>query len=357
MSRAKAWIGFALLAVAALAVALIVRAARPAALAEDEEIVTDVAVHVAAIGRETLHRWVTAYGTVEPEPTSAGRPPARAIVGSPLGGVLAQIDCVEGGRVRAGATLFRLDSRAAEVARARASQQLEFAEITLARQYELLKTGGTSERAVQEAEQRRDAAQSELSAAETQLDLLRITAPLSGTVVRIDARLGQSVDSTSALAEIVDLDRLVVRAGVPSHEASAIRAGQRVELGSGGSIQGAVMFLGRDIDARSDTVPVRVSAPAGAGLQPGALLQVRILADERADCLTVPESSLVTRAGEGSWIVLVEGDHATRQPVTPGLRENGRVEVEGDGLREGLSVVGDEAYSLPAESRIRIVER
>lgn len=38
----------------------------------EEEVLTDVAVHVGTVGRATLHRYVTAYGYVEPEPAGGG---------------------------------------------------------------------------------------------------------------------------------------------------------------------------------------------------------------------------------------------------------------------------------------------
>ena len=235
MSRRPRWVGWVVLAAAVLAVVAVFTLRNPRLQEEGKEAVTDVAVHVGKITRAAFHRYVTAYGRVEPEPPAGGRPPARAVVASPVGGILVQVDCVEGARVTQGATLFRLDSRVAEIAAVKAQQMLEFAEKTLARQKGLMESDGTSERALQEAEQQRDVARAELSSARTQLALLRITAPVTGTVVRMDARLGQAVETNTVLADIVDLDRLVIAAGVPSREAAALKEGQRVELEPEGS--------------------------------------------------------------------------------------------------------------------------
>mgnify|MGYP000482360371 CR=1 FL=1 len=158
---------------------------------DDNGTPVEVVVHIGTVTRATLHRYVEAYGRVEPEPPGRGTLPARAIIGAPASGLLARIECAEGERVGVGSTLFALDSRAAEVAAARARTALAYAEKTLERQRELLEAGGASERAVQDAEQLRDTARNELAAAETQLELLRVTAPVAGTVVRIDAALGQ----------------------------------------------------------------------------------------------------------------------------------------------------------------------
>jgi len=315
----------------------------------------EVTVHVGKITRATLHRYVVAFGRVEPAPSGPGVAPARAIIGAPVSGLLARVRCSEGQKVAEGAILFELDNREAEAAVARARTTLDYAEKTLERRRELLAAGGASRRAVQDAEQQRDAAANELAVVETQLDLLRITSPISGTVVRIDAALGQPVEPNTVLAEVIDLDRLVVQARVPSVEVRHLEIGQRIELADDGSPLGRLVFVGNDIDPASDSVDVRASVPAGSEMRPGQFVEIRVVTDERPDCVAVPTQSVVSRAGEGTWIVLVEGGTAVRQPVATGLREGGLVEITGQGLEEGAVIVTDDAYALPAEVKVRVV--
>ena len=347
------WVGRLVVSAAMVAAATLTNAGCRRGDGDSGERV-EVTVHVGTVTRATLHRYVEAYGRIEPEPPGVKSPPARAIIGAPVSGLLARIECAEGERVSVGSTLFVLDSRTAEVAATRARTALAYAERTLERQRELLEAGGTSERAVQDAEQVRDAAGNELAAAETQLELLRVTAPVAGTVVRIDAALGQPVEPNTVLAEIIDLDRLVVEAGVPSVETPNLAPGQRVELAADGSILGRVVFVGRNVDPATDTVVVRASVPPGSELRPGQFLEFRITTDEHRDCLAVPVASVVTREGEGSWVMVVSGDTAVRKPVTIGLREDGMVEVSGSEIAEGTVIVTEDAYGLPAETRIRV---
>jgi membrane fusion protein (multidrug efflux system) len=357
MSKRRTLFGLAVLWAGVLAVLIVMRLRNPGTGAGSGQVVTDVAVHVGKVTRATFHRFVTAYGRVEPEPAGGGKPPASALISPFVSGIIVEIDCLEGCQVSRGTILFRLDSRVAEVSLLKAQRALEFAEKTYERQKELLKANGTSQKAFQEAESQRDIARSELSAAQTQLALLKIAAPLSGTLVRLNATLGQSVDPNMVLSEIIDLNRLVVTASVPSREASWLRFDQPVRLESGGSAVGSLTFIGKDIDPKTDTIPVRASIPAGAGFQPGQFLDIQIVCEEKRGCLAVPEESLVTRAEEGSWIMLVEGETAIRKPVTSGLREGGLVEVEGEGLKEGMIIVTEDAYSLPKKTKIRIIGR
>lgn len=340
---------------AALAVVLLIRVLGPADAGEGEDPTPDVAVHVGKIVRATLHRFVTAYGTVEPEPPSDGIPAAGAFISPPVGGILAEILVSEGRPVAKGTVLFRLDARDARIAVLKAERQLRFAETTFERQKQLLAADGTSQKTYQEAEQQFNAAQGDLSAAKTELVLHEITAPLSGTLVRLNARIGQTVDPSGVLAEVVALDRLVVSARVPSREAPLIRSGQPVELELGIPAGGTVTFVGKDVDPANDTVLIRISVPKDAAFQPGRFLAVRIVCEERRDRLAVPEASIVPGPDGRSVLMVLEGDKAVPKPVTAGLREGGLAEVEGEGLREGLVVVTEDAYNLTGETKVHVV--
>jgi membrane fusion protein (multidrug efflux system) len=346
------------LAAAVMIVIILVFIALRGSGTDEEEFATDVAVHVGTVGRATLHRYVTAYGYVEPEPAGGEHPPAGALLSPIVGGVLAEVNCVEGRRVTKGSVLFRLDSRMAEVEAQKARQRVDFAERAFERQQELLPTNGTSQRAYQEAQQQLEVARSDLAAAETALAYLQIIAPLTGTVVRLNATVGQFVDPSTVLAQVVDLDRLVVTAGVPVAEAAGLTVGLPVFLGTDSTApQGTLRVVGKDIDPRTGTYRVQASIPPGAGFTPGQFTDIRIAAEEHQQVLVVPEVSVVTRADEGSWIVEVQGDSAFRRPVSVGLRDGGLVEVAAEGLDEDTMIVTEDAYSLPEVAKIRIVGR
>jgi RND family efflux transporter MFP subunit len=170
--------------------------------------------------------------------------------------------------------------------------------------------------------------------------------------------VGDGVDLATTLAEIVDLSRLVVSAGVPSAELGPLRVGQPAEVqGEAGAspLAGAVASVRPEVDPATGTALVRVSVPARSGLRPGQLVSVRIASEERENRLTVPVESVVKDAQGREVIALVEDGQAKQLPVKVGLRDAGRVEVEGEGLREGLSVVTEGAYALPAETKVRVL--
>jgi RND family efflux transporter MFP subunit len=256
-----------------------------------------------------------------------------------------------------GTVLFRLDSRAADVAYEKAKKASAFAEENFERQKKLLPVEGTSKKAYLEAEQQFNTARSELAAAETDLALLKVQAPLAGTVVKVNIEPGEAVELNTVLATIIDLDRLVAAVSVPSREAALLKVGQPAQFDTAGAAAGLVVYIGSKIDDKTDTLPIRISVPAGGGFHPGQFLSVRIVCEEHTNCLTVPEAAAISDSvgGESGTIVLVEGGRAVRKPVKLGLREAGLVEVIGEGLKEGLVIVTEDAYAVPGDTKIHII--
>lgn len=332
----------------------------------------EVSVTVAPIVTATLHAYVTGWGTVEPEPATEGRPAASAHIAASGSGLITAVLISEGQRVTKGATLFRLDSRVADVAVEHARQGVRFAEQLVQRQEQLGPGQATSQKAYQEAKAQLTTAQSELNTAEAQRRLLDVRAPLDGTVIKVNSRPGDSVDPSTLLAEVVDLSRLVVSASIRSVDAAKVKRGQRVELspGSGSSPSGGspaaaspaltvpstIIYIGPQVDSATDTVIVRARVPAGAPIRPGQFVNVRIVTEERADRLAVPVESIV-QGGGGSEVALVQGDTAIRTPVKTGMREGALVEVEGQGLRVGVPVVLQGAYGLLPKTKIKVISR
>ncbi len=359
MNKRFIWTMVIIIVGVALAGVAILELIRPKGGGENEEVAADMSVHVGSITRATLHRLITAYGSVEPEPAGRGRPPADAEVASPVTGVVARVECVEGQRLAKGDVLFRLDSRVAEVAYDKAKKAVAFAEANFERQKALLPAEGTSKKNYQEAEQQLNEARSELAAAETELALLKIEAPLAGTVVKVNVEPGEAVELNTVLATIIDLDRLVAAVAVPSREAAVLRVGQKAKFEAGRQAVGTVVYIGSKIDNRSDTLPVRISIPPGAGFRPGQFVSLGIISEEHSACLAVPEAAVTadTVESETGTIVLVSSGRAVRKPVKLGLRENGLVEVLADGLQEGQRIVTQDAYAVPDGTKIHIVNK
>ena len=327
---------------------------------------TEVTVKLGKVARASLRAYVNGFGTIDPEPATNGRSPASAKVATPVPGLLAQSHTFEGERVQKGATLFQLDTRVADVQVEKSRQAVDFAEIAFERQKHLLSVEGTSKRLYQEAEQQLQAARNDLANATAQRALLIVKAPISGTVTRVSAKPGDSVDPSAALAEIVDLDRLIVTAKIRTSDVKLLKVGQKVELAPGRpeapeqtgssplSVKATLSFLGAEVDPSNDTVIVRATLPRKSGLRPGQFVTLRIQYAEHRNSLAVPQDSVITDPGSSSsWIAVVENGVASRHPVNTGLRDHGMVELQGDAPQEGTLIVATGAYGLPDHTHVR----
>jgi membrane fusion protein (multidrug efflux system) len=410
-----------MLAVSAAILVLHPEWVKPHAAAEEDaegKIETEVPVHVAKAKRRSLRKFVEGYGNVAPEPAHDKLPSASARIASPSAGVLSEGRCAEGQKVEKGDTLFQLDTRMAaaeamkaSAARASAKSTLDrlsasavFAERELERTKRLAADRLASEKDLAEAELLVSNAHKEMAeaaakvaeadrsahAADTQAALLRIQSPLSGTVVKVNVSPGEAVEASTVLAEIIDLDRLVIAATIPASQLPSLSIGQDVEILLGGvdaaapkeeldksddkkdekkdgkkeepeddkgasPLVGKLTFLGFQVDTRSDTVAVRVAIPKDAGLRPGQYVRVRVAIAAHKDKLTVPIKSLI-RDDEGTFVAIVTGDKAERKPVKVGISEGEIVEVEGPELNEGTVVVTAGAYGLPKSTKVRVLD-
>jgi len=326
---------------------------------EEPNAPTEVAVHVAKVTRTTLRAYVEAYGTVEPEPAGGGKPAGGARLAAPAAGVVMSVPVREGERVEPGAVVVRLDDRVALATLDKARTVVVFAEQLVRRQEKLSAVQGTSEKAVQEAAQQLATAKAELNAAQAQLALVQLASPLSGLVARINVQPGQAVDANTVVAEIVDLNRLIVTVNVPATDAALLRVGQATEMGGANESKlavGAVSFVSPQLDAKTGTALVRISVPGGAGFRPGQFVRVRIMTEERVGVLAVPRESVFTDTEGRSTLSVVEGDIAKQREVKVGLRTTDLLEVDGEGVSEGATVVTLGSYALPKETKVGILE-
>jgi membrane fusion protein (multidrug efflux system) len=326
----------------------------------DKGATTEVEVQVGKVTRARLHEYVTAYGWIEPEPASAGKPAGAAQLVAAVPGLLTEVTCSEGQHVEKGAVLFKLDSRAADIAVEKAQKAAEFANVNYERQQKILPSGGTSEKALQEAEQQLAAARNELASSQTQQSLLRVEAPFSGVIIRIFARPGEAVSATTPLADLLDPSRLVASAQIAAAEVNALKQGQPVEVRAEADAKpvcATLNYVSPAIDPKNGTVLVHVALPPNNGLYPGQFVTLRVVTREKKDCLAVPAESVVRDEEGHSVVAVVNGDKAARRPVKTGLRDGGLVELEGAGINAGTTVVTVGAYGLPKETKIRVASK
>lgn len=298
----------------------------------DQNAPAVITVQVGALKRMTLHQYIDAYGSVEPAPATTDQPAGGASLAPPSAGIVAKVNVVEGQRVKKGDVLMELNSGVVN---------FDYAQQELERQQKLYEQHNTSLKSLQDAQ--------------AQLAALRVTAPLSGIVMHLNARPGQAVDVNTVVAEVADLSRLAIRTDVPASDVNTVKAGDELQLLTQPPVTASVSFISSAVDTNNDTVSVRGFLPAGNSLRTGQYVPLRIVTAVHTNCLAAPQESVVTDIDGNSVISLVDGNQSLQKPVQTGFRENGWVEIAAAGLKEGDKVVTVGAYSLPDKTQINIV--
>ena len=166
----------------------------------------------------------------------------------------------KGDLVAAGDLLARLDPREREAGLAEAQSSLARRELDFEAARQLGERGFQAETRVAEARAALELARYHLRRAEVELDHTALAAPFGGVLEALPVELGSFVDIGETVAEIVDLDPILVVTDVPEARIAAIGRGDRAEIRmvDGRRFEGRVRFVARQANERTRTFRVEI---------------------------------------------------------------------------------------------------
>jgi len=311
------------------------------------------------------------FELVEPAPVTRvlavnGRIAARHSVDvrALVGGALTDVRVAEGESVQMQAELARLNSTAQQ---AQVRQAIAGLDAALVAQDQALDTFARTEalganvartalesatRAVQSAAQEVARATALVDQAQAQLENYVIRAPMTGTVLALHVEPGQSIDPSTVLMRVADLEQLMVETDVDEAYAVQVDAGQRAVLQLAGETamrEGRVARVSQWVDAATGGLAVEIVFDAPVTAPVGLTVTANIIVDSRDAALTAPRAAI--RAEDGGYAVFVVVDGvARRRPVsvidwpaarlivTEGLAPGDRVILDATGISDGQAV-------------------
>jgi RND family efflux transporter MFP subunit len=298
--------------------------------------------------------------------TGAIQPARRADLRAEVAAVVLQVAKDNGERVRAGDLIIRLDPTAirdsltsAEEAVRAAQQSFEQTERVLARQRTLNQQGMISMQGLEDAEVRRNAAQSELAAAKAravtarqQVTRTEVRAPFDGVVSERKISVGDTVQIGRELVKVIDPGSMRFEGQISADRLGELKVGQPVAFRINGF--GDVEFRGKlariDASANATTRQVEVIAEfddrAKAPQVAGLYAEGRVESAERR-ALVLAEGS-VQRQGDAAFVWKVAGNQLKKVSVTLGDRDDRRGEVV---IASGLAL-GDVVLRSPTSSLV-----
>lgn len=319
----------------------------------------------------------------------------QAIVAPPVGGIISggQLPRV-GQQVRKGQTLAVLSQKptaaeSAQIASGNAQLRIEQARIDAERrrltqvaneaqvrlnqakiEYEraqrLYERKAYSQRQLQAAEADYKAAQANLAAATEQTKALSgsagrlggigiptsyaVSAPISGTVVKVSKAMGEQVAPGEQIVEIVNLDTVWVEAPIFERDLSYLnRQAKPVFTTSaypGVEFTGTILDIGAVINEQSRAATVTFEVPnRDRTLRIGMQANVRLDVGEGGEALIIPKEAVLDNEGKKIVYVLLSGEEFQRREVTIGDEYGNKVAVL-SGLEPGERVATQGAYQI-----------
>jgi multidrug efflux system membrane fusion protein len=151
------------------------------------------------------------------------------------------------------------------------------------------------------------------------------------------AEVGQSVAPGRDLLTWTGTSKVVtVRLDLADGAVARTGAAASVALPDGRRAEGKVTEVATVIEERVTEIEAQIALTAVA--LENAAVDVTFTAAERRDVLTAPVSALMAAPGGGFAVQVVDGATTRQVPVRTGLFADGRVEITGDGLAEGVTV-------------------
>ncbi|KQQ88955.1 efflux RND transporter periplasmic adaptor subunit [Massilia sp. Leaf139] len=303
--------------------------------------------------------------------TGSIQPERRADLRAEVSAVVLQVLKENGDPVKRGDLLVKLDETAirdsllsADAGVTAASQALDQANRQLERLKTLRASGMTSAAAQDEAEVRRNSAQSELSAARSRAALARqqiartqVRAPFDGIVSDRKVSSGDTATIGKELVKVIDPTSMRFEGRVSTDKIATVKVGQPVRFHING--YGSQEFSGvvKRIDPAANDITRQVEVLVGlTGEQPrvaGLYAEGRIDAAS-SNVLMLPESAIV-KAGDKNYSWRVKGGTLNRVDLQVGSRDgrSGNIEIKA-GLAAGDTVLRNPSSNLKDGQKVEL---
>ncbi|RYD81481.1 MAG: efflux RND transporter periplasmic adaptor subunit [Sphingobacteriales bacterium] len=186
----------------------------------------------------------------------------------------------------------------------------------------------------------------------------RITAPITGTVVKKNIEAGEFVSPGNIIATVVDISRLKASVMMNEKDVYNIKTGQkttiRTDIFPDKIYNGTVSFISpRGDDNHNYLVEVLVENNAAQPLKAGTFIRLDFGKTTNASALQIPKNALV-EGMKNPYIYVVKNGLAEVRKLVLGRELGENVEIV-SGLQEGEQVVTSGQINLSAGSKVEVI--
>jgi len=274
-------------------------------------------------------------------------------------GTVREITFENGGQVKQGQLLVRLDTSSEQAQLEGALADAELARLTLERARTLRKDVVNTQAELEAAEAR--AAQTNAAVANLRAIIAKkvIRAPFDGRVGIRQVELGQVVSPGSPIVSLQTVTPIYAEFQLPQQALADVKLGQQVQLKvdvfPGASWEGTVTTINPEVDPGTRNVRMRATVPNPDGrLTPGMFASVEVLSEQQERVLLIPATSILF-APFGDSVYVLETEKSadgTSEKLVAHQRFVRTGERRGDfvaivsGLNPGETVASNGAFKL-----------
>lgn len=295
-----------------------------------------VAVTVSPVVSENFKHYVEVQGSVDAKNT--------VMVSPKSGGVLTAVYIKEGDNVRQGATLAKVDNSVMQESIAEVKNQLSLANIVYEKQSRLWEQKIGTEIQYLQAKNNKESLEKKIATLNTQLGQSSITAPISGVVDQVIAKVGEMASPGMPVARVVNLSNLKIVAKVSDSYVATVKKGDEVivkfpDLDQ--EYKARITFVSTTVDPLSRTFRIEANLPSTNSIKPNMLATVQINDATKKDALVIDQNVVQnTENGTVVYVAETEGGKkvAKSRVVKTGLSYNGQIEILA-GLKAGDQLI------------------
>lgn len=204
----------------------------------------------------------------------------------------------------------------------------------------------------------------DLDLSRTTSNLLALTAPFDGVVIRQDVALGEIAVEGKPVVEIADLSHMWLKLDVPKEDASKLALGQRVHFTPDGvdrELEGKISWISTEVNLHTRTLQIRaevenpiVSSDKASGhevrlLRANTFGTGSIVLGESNSAYAIPVSA-VLHADHQPMVFVRTGELTfERIDVKLGIREAQSIQIDSPELKPGIEIVTKGCHVLKSE--------
>ncbi|HYX09275.1 MAG TPA: efflux RND transporter periplasmic adaptor subunit [Bacteroidales bacterium] len=317
--------------------------------------------------KRVLSAFVECNGTIELPPSNL------ATVSAPINGFVKEAYFFPGNHVKKGELLAILqhpDYIKLQQDYLEAKNQVSYLHEEFKRQGELTVENAASIKSMQKAQSEFRSNEARMLALAAQLKMLgidpekitvdgitpeiKIYAPISGYITRINANIGKFIDSYEVMYEIVDKSHLHLNLKVYERDMFNLKRGQRISFSilekEAHPFEARIETIGQMIDEELRTIDVHahITRP-DPSFTPGMFVNAKIYLHDDS-LYSLPVTALIKK-NEHNFIFVKEGARFVRTPVETGIEEGDYAEIKnvGEDLKNAV-IVTKGAYYLESET-------